>query len=353
MYEYVGNMHVHSTLSDGTGTYATIGSAANRAGLDFIVITDHNVYTEGLEKYQYHQNHKVLVLTGMEIHDASRTIQKDHLLAYNLRTDPSAHAAQPQGLIQKIQDQGGLSFIAHPLDPAAPAFNEPDLSWESWDIQGYTGIELWNFMSEFKSKLRSKISALFYGLLPERICTEPFPEVVQTWDALLAQGKRIVAIGGSDGHALHAQLGPIQRVIFPYEFGFQTVNTHVLSEHLFTGDLVKDRAILYDAIEAGHCFVANDLPALSTGFRFTAQSDKGVFMMGDQVKMDYGVTLQIRTPLRSEISLFCNGEEIQRWPSSEIVVHTVQQSGVYRVEVYTFYKGRRRSWIYSNPIYVS
>ena len=41
MYNYSGNIHIHSSYSDGTGTIEEIANEANRAGLDFVIITDH------------------------------------------------------------------------------------------------------------------------------------------------------------------------------------------------------------------------------------------------------------------------------------------------------------------------
>ena len=37
-----GIIHVHSTFSDGSGTPAEIMEAANRANIDFVILTDHN-----------------------------------------------------------------------------------------------------------------------------------------------------------------------------------------------------------------------------------------------------------------------------------------------------------------------
>ena len=51
LYEYAGNLHMHTTYSDGAGTHAEIARAAVRAGLDFVVVTDHNVWVDGLEGY--------------------------------------------------------------------------------------------------------------------------------------------------------------------------------------------------------------------------------------------------------------------------------------------------------------
>ena len=56
MYEYVGNIHMHSKYSDGEYSIQQIAKLAHKAGLDFIVITDHETL-EGLhngEERFYH-----------------------------------------------------------------------------------------------------------------------------------------------------------------------------------------------------------------------------------------------------------------------------------------------------------
>ena len=59
-----GIVHVHTTLSDGGGTPEGVAAAAKKAGLRFVVITDHN----NLEAKPFEGDHDgVLVLVGTEI----------------------------------------------------------------------------------------------------------------------------------------------------------------------------------------------------------------------------------------------------------------------------------------------
>jgi hypothetical protein len=82
--------------------------------------------------------------------------QNNHLLR-STPTHLSHLADDPQTLINGVNEAGGLSFIAHPKDPEAPAFNETDISWEAWDVRNYTGIELWNGLSELKTVVATKL----------------------------------------------------------------------------------------------------------------------------------------------------------------------------------------------------
>ena len=42
IYQYIGVVHVHTAFSDGEGTIEEVIAAARDAGLDFLLITDHN-----------------------------------------------------------------------------------------------------------------------------------------------------------------------------------------------------------------------------------------------------------------------------------------------------------------------
>ena len=353
IYEYAGNLHTHTPYSDGYGHHNEIALAAINAGLDFVVITDHNIWVDGLDGYRYLGDQRVLLLTGEEIHDPNREPQKNHLLVYETFQEMTHLASKPQQLIDSANDVEGLTFLAHPLDPAAPIVGQPNLSWVDWEVDGYTGMEIWNFMSEFKSHLSSIPKILYYAYNFPLSAEGPFPEILERWDQLLASGKQVVAIGGSDAHATLIRKGPLKRVIFPYEWLFKAVNTHILTTEPLTGNAEKDRRILFQSMKRGRCFVGYDLPASTRGFRFSAQGNGAQVIMGESISAHFGITLQVKLPNRAEIRLLRNGEPIRQWKNSEAAAFTVTVPGAYRVEAHVFFKGKSRGWIYSNPIYVN
>lgn len=352
MHEIVVNLHMHTRYSDGTGTHKDIAEAAIKAGLDAVIVTDHNVLVQGLEGAYRSGRNRVLLLVGQEVHDQDRDPQKNHLLVFNSSRDVSTLAVDPQTLINGVNDAGGLSFIAHPRDPEAPAFKETDISWEAWGVHGYTGIELWNGLSELKTLVPTRLHGAFYAFFPHFIGHHPILEVLQRWDDLLAEGKRVVAIGGSDAHALDMHMGPIHRVIFPYEFHFRTVNTHLFLPERLTGDLPTDKKMIYEALAAGRCFVGYDLPASTRGFTFKARGLEQAVIMGDEISSKRGVTLQAHLPQPAEIRLFKDGKVIGIWKDSQACAYSATEPGVYRVEAWKNYLGLKRGWIFSNPIYV-
>src|SRR6185436_15836079 len=352
MHEIVVNLHMHTRYSDGSGTHKDIAQAAIKTGLDAVIVTDHNVLVQGVEGYYRVGPNRVLLLVGQEVHDQDRVPQKNHLLVFNANRDLATLADDPQALINGVAEAGGLSFIAHPRDPEASAFKETDISWEAWDVQGYTGIELWNGLSELKTVVPTKLHGAFYAYFPQFIGHSPSFETLQRWDELLISGKRVVAIGGSDAHAMHMSMGPLHRVIFPYQFHFRTVNTHAFIAQPLTGDVPSDKKMIYDALAAGRCFVGYDLPASTRGFRFTARGREQTAIMGDELPAKGGVTLQAHTPDPAEIRMIKDGKLIGKWKEAQAATHIATEAGVYRVEAWRNYLGRKRGWIFSNPIYV-
>jgi hypothetical protein len=353
MNEVIVNLHMHTRYSDGSGTHKDIAQAALKSGVDVVIVTDHNVFVQGFEGYYKEKNKRLLMLVGEEIHDQKRDPQKNHLLAFGAGRELATFADNPQLLINQVHAAGGLCFFAHPDDPAAPTFHETDLSWEAWDVDSYTGIELWNALSELKTIIPTKLHAAFYALFPALVARHPVPSTIAKWDELLSNGRRVVAIGGSDAHAMNMRMGPVSRVIFPYEFHFRAVNTHVFTSQPLSGDVKTDRQLIYEALAGGRCFIGYDLPSPTRGFRFTAQGkDNKSVIMGEELTAKGGVTLQAVLPQTAEIRLMKDGAVLQTWMNQMSCTHITTEPGVYRVEVYRNYLGRKRGWIYSNPIYV-
>ena len=207
-------------------------------------------------------------------------------------------------------------------------------------------------MSEFKSHLKGKLPAIFYAFNPAAVAHGPFEVVLKKWDELLNRGQRVVAIGGSDAHAMIGRMGPLRKVLFPYEFHFRAVNSHIFTEEPLGGDAISDSRLVIDALRNGHAFVGYDLPVPTRGFRFTAQGLGTEAWMGDEIPAQNGVTLQIKLPVRTECHLIRNGDVIKTWHDREANTYITTDPGIYRVEAFLFYRGKRRGWIYSNPIYV-
>ncbi|MEN9563579.1 MAG: hypothetical protein RIR73_1823, partial [Chloroflexota bacterium] len=114
MHETIVNLHMHTRYSDGNGLHKDIASAALNAGVDVVIVTDHNILVRGFEGYYKEKNKKLLMLIGEEVHDQARDPQKNHLLVFGANREMATFAESPQNLIHQVRAAGGLAFLAHP-----------------------------------------------------------------------------------------------------------------------------------------------------------------------------------------------------------------------------------------------
>jgi predicted metal-dependent phosphoesterase TrpH len=168
MPEIVANIHMHTTYSDGHTTHAGIAAAALKTDVDVVIVTDHNVWVNGVDRFYQEKDRRVLLLAGEEIHDPNRQPQKNHLLVVGAGRELAPYAPDPQKLLDQVQLSEGLAFLAHPNESALAIFGEDDISWVNWEVHGYTGLEVWNHLSEIKTAIRSIFHAVYFPpLLPD------------------------------------------------------------------------------------------------------------------------------------------------------------------------------------------
>ena len=345
LYERVGNIHIHTTYSDGTVEYDELARVANEAGLDYLIVTDHNAYAGEHEGWYG----RTLVLVGEEVHNPAAG-QVNHYLVFNVREGMASHGGDPQRLVDAVRARGGLGFIAHPYEHSGDFAGEPEIDWVDWQVGGYNGLEIWNYMSEFKSCLSEMATALFYAFVPKLAIKGPYPETLAKWDELLVNGKAY-AIGGSDAHGTVYQVGRLQRAVFSYAHLFGTVNTHILVPEPWTGDARHDAQLVYDALGQGRAFVGYDALAPTSGFRFTAEGRNDTHTMGDEFVADGEVRFRVQAPARARLRLKLNGFCVAETRGTELA-YASRAPGAYRVEAYRGYMLKQRGWIFSNPIFV-
>jgi hypothetical protein len=348
--EYVGNLHAHTVYSDGTARHKHLAEAAETAGLDFVITTDHNVWVQGVEGYYG----PVLLLVGEEVHNNQRHPPANHLLVYGAEQEMAPYAfGSPQTLIDKVTACDGLCFIAHPVEKRGLLGDGLDaIPWTSWPIHDVHGLEIWNYMSEFKGLLWFLPVALIYALRPDWGIRGPHKATLRLWDELLSKGMRLAALGGADAHAQEYRRGPFKRTLFPYRYLFRCVNTHVLTASPLTGKLDKDRQLIYEAIRAGHTWVGYDLPHPTRGFRFNIRSGAARVTVGEELKRLGALTLTVELPAKGEIHLRRDRKVIAKESGTQLT-YTSAEPGIYRVEVYRRFRGLKVGWIFSSPIYVS
>jgi len=345
LVERTANLHIHTYSSDGSGDLDELVAAAREAGLDVLIVTDHNASPAEGQGWQ----EGVLVLLGEEVHNPAQS-QINHYLVFGAGEGMAPHGGSPQRLVQAVAERGGLGFVAHPFEHSGAYAREPEINWKAWDVEGYTGLEIWNYMSEFKSHLSNLAVSLLFAYWPKLAISGPYPETLARWDALLAE-RRMVGIAGSDVHGTVYRVGPLRRRVFPYAHCFRALNTHLLLSGDWHGAVSHDAALVYEALALGRAFIGYDALARTDGFSFVAEHGGAQYTMGDEVTADGSARFIVRTPAPGRIRLLANGRCLAERTGIELT-QASDPPGAYRVEVHRRYMGKPRGWIYSNPIYL-
>ena len=195
---YKGNMHMHTTMSDGELEPVDAINVYREAGYDFIAITDHRKVGHPW------QDEKFLILPGVEW-DTGDAIHVPvyHILGIGMdretvdfyrgapyegaplgnthggvwtgaRSGRKKYHPHPQAIIDAIRAAGGIAILAHP----AWSVMAPE---EMMDLHGLAGAEIFNSVSGFPFN-PGRDDAAYY------------------WDIWGKQGKLVGAIAGDDSH---------------------------------------------------------------------------------------------------------------------------------------------------------
>lgn len=345
MYPYLGNIHIHSTYSDGSASIPEIARAANAADLDFMIVTDHNTLA-GLDHEGYHDH--VLVLCGAEFNR-----EKNHYLALGIHTAVENNDQNPQQVIDAVAAQNGLGFIAHPFETGSPlVYNGVTYPWDAWDAQGFTGIEVWNWSSQWRDGATSLLRGLYYAYINRTgPITGPDRQSIARFDQL-TQKRKLTAIAGSDAHNWPIRYGPIRRDIFPYEYLFRTACNVVLLPETLSTDTATAKTQIYNALAAGRSYIVNRMAGEHAGFEFTAVAGGQEYQMGDTAPLTDMTVLHISCPYnyrgRLQVRIIHNGTLLDEINRCNVSLR-VYKPGTYRLEVFR----NRVPWIFSNPIYIS
>lgn len=201
-----GDLHMHSTASDGQHDVCTLAKKALKCGLDFIAVSDHNNYCE---------NFSLPKISGLTLIPAVEwTHYKGHMNFFGVPApfDNSFVAnseEEMRRLLQQVRDNGAVISVNHPKCPLCPYL------WE--DLSQFEMAEIWNG--------------------PMRKANT---DAIRWWHGLLCGGRRIPAVGGSD---YHRDLRPVR---------FARPVTCVYAKSPSSNDIL-------DALRHGHSYVTSSV----------------------------------------------------------------------------------------------
>jgi hypothetical protein len=347
-----GAIHIHTRRSDGTGTIDDVAAAAARAGLKFVIITDHGDGTRQLEAPSY--LHGVLVVDAVEI-----STDSGHVIALGAQRSPFPLGGEGRDAVQDIARLGGMAIAAHPGSP------KPELRWTEWTAP-FGGLEWLNGDSEWRDETRLRLlrSLLTYPLRPVEtlghLLDRPDP-VLQRWDALTRR-RRVVALAGSDAHARLA-LGSAPEPydgtralrIPAYERVFEAFSI-VIPQLRLSREPAADARTVIEEIRRGHVFSSIDALASPAAVSFTAVSGSQRASAGDVLRIEGPVSLRVASnaPGGSQISLYQDGRPVASSTQAALEFDAQAGPAVYRAEISLNHASGDPPvpWIVTNPIYV-
>jgi hypothetical protein len=270
--DHAGVIHFHSHHSfDGRTDISTIITAAKANTLDFLMLTDHNTL-QAREDGREGWHGPVLLIVGQEI--APRF---NHYLAFGTRQVIDVaiqdRITPPQSYIDRVNAQGGLGFIAHPDHEGTRLFHVKPYPWLDWQVRGYTGMGIWDFMTDWQASLTGYGRALLAFLAPGWFLSGPRRLTLTRWD-WLNRSSRVVGIGESDNHDTEQRLGPFNLSVFPFRKAFRYVRTHLLTETPLLHDADHDIPLLLESLALGRAYVAQESFAPARGFSFILHDEQ-------------------------------------------------------------------------------
>ena len=349
LYDYTGVIHIHSAYSfDGRTPMPDILEAARRNSLDFVMLTDHSnlrAMEEGFEGW----NGDTLLIVGQEI--APRF---NHYIAFETNTPvifpEEEQDINPQIYIDHVRAQGGIGFIANPDNEGTKMFHVKHFPWLDWTATGYTGIGIWDFMSDWQSTMNGYIRALFSYFFPAFFLRGPKEETLQRWDRL-NQSSKVVGICELDNHNSIVKALGFNFSVFPFAKAFKFLRTHVITETPFAKDKKRDIELLLSALKQGRVYIAGEYYQEAKGFCFVLTDNERNATMGDDFMLDGEACLATMLPVTAKVRIIKDGMLFIEETTHNLTCH-IRQQGVYRVEAYLKVFGKYLPWIFSNPIYV-
>lgn len=347
-----GAYHVHSLESDGTGSIAEIAAAAARAGLQFVIMTDHGNGTRATRPPRYYNG--VLCLEEVEV-----STSEGHYAVLGLPQSPYPLGGEARDVAEDVARMGGLGIAAHP-DSA-----KRDLQWRAWDAP-FPALEWFNGDSQWRDEERWRLppTLLRYLSRPAETVASLFdrPDALLTrWDDL-SQRRHVIGLAGHDAHqrlGLRGGVEPDEERYFlklpSYEQVFRAFAIRVELDNPLREHAATDAPALLDAIRAGRVYTAIDAVASPPSFAFEARVGESFARMGDHVPLAGPIALSARSnaPPGSSVALFRNGRLIDTRSGSALNWFG-DQAGVYRVEIHVSGSPGQPPipWIVSNPIWV-
>lgn len=356
-YDYKGAINVHSSRSLGSSPPSEIVQEAQKADLDFLILTDVNPPLEISSLNGYSSNLLVVDAAEYAFLDSRILYLADKPLSVPADTSLSMTDLLSQ---QSPSTSDSILVLAHPF-ASGP-------TWTGPFPPGLDGLEIINPKAiASRAWKRAPLDVLWsfviYPFNPTyaflRLFREPSDEL-SLWDQL-SQERTLLGFGGSNASARAIPLANYLIKFPSYQSSFQVVSNHVLLDSELTGRYVKDRQKILSALKTGQFYFSLDLLGNPKGFFATIYDHEKKIPMGSKIKFKPGLKLVAELPTEPqyyfEIVALENGDRFKTTNTTHLEFE-IPAPGVYRVIVRVSPKlplpdgTKWITWIYSNPFFI-
>ena len=216
-----GNIHTHTTRSDGGDAPEEVVAWYRDHGYGFVALTDHNVRSTPADFTRF-ESDRFAVIAGEEISmtGAGRQVHMNGLCTQRTIGGGAFYSAAEAlaWASGEVTAQGGVALINHPNFDHALAIDDP---------------------SEVRGAALLEVASGHPYVFSEGIDGRPSHEAV--WDWALAHGHRFAAVAVDDTHHLH---GPADPPAYPGKGWVEVFGEHI------------DQQSICAALRAGHLYAS-------------------------------------------------------------------------------------------------
>ena len=337
IHKYTGAIHIHSVCSDGTGDVRKISAEAKKAGLDWVIITDHNNFDaeEGIFN-------GVTVIKGEEISPDD----SDHYLALGINKQLDFND-NPQINVNSVKENGGFGFAAHPDESDRRKNKYEPINWTDKNVIP-DGIEIWNWFSAWGDNFdTSNIFTIAYAyLFKNKLVKKPNRKTLDWWDKINKDSENIVpAIGGIDAHALKVKY-IIPLTIFPYQSMFKTILNETALKEPLADDFETRKKQILNALKNGNNIIFNKYISQQPPEFFISNGEENAYA-GESLYLNEKTEVKLNCDKISDITIYKDNVKMISLKERNCTVR-ITEKGKYRFEAEINGFG----YAYSNPVTV-
>ena len=359
-YDYRGVTNSHTSLNKGSLPPKEVIKEAIDAQLDFLLLTDLNVFSPYPVEREYYDNTLVIPADVYSYLDA-------HLVYFHLDQKPSFSGLGDVQIFmsdrfskKKEEISDDFVILAHPFKGRT--------NWRGDYPETLQGLEIINLKSVWRQAWKKTKASFFWSvfiypfnshLALLRIFQTPEKEL-KLWDEL-NQKKPTIGFVGNETTSRQIPIGK-NLLRFPsYKTSFEIASNHVLLQSELTGNAERDRKKILKALKNGQFYMSLDYLENPKGFVTYLRKGKKKYPLGSQLEIQKGLELYVHLPrppqVPFEVVIYRDGKPIFR-SHKEKTIYPIKKAGVYRITVRVIPTmplpdGKKWiSWIYTNPFFV-